>query len=87
MKYYDRKLKQYVEEKESGQKALDFLYKNPFGRLILKLAINPTISKAYGVYNNSSFSTRKIEKFIADNGIDMRDFEKRKFRSFNDIFI
>ena len=86
MKYYDRKKGQYVEEKESGQKALDFLYKNPFGRLILKLAINPTISKVYGVYNNSSFSTRKIDKFIADNGIDMRDFEKRKFTSFNDFF-
>lgn len=86
MKYYDRKNGNYIEVKESGQKALNFLYKNAFGRMVLKLAINPTISKIYGIYNNSSLSTRKIDDFIASNGIDMKDFEKRKFTSFNDFF-
>lgn len=86
MKYYDRKNGNYIEVAEPGQKSLKFLYKNPLGRAVLKIAINPVLSKIYGAYNNSPISKRKIDSFIAANKIDMKDFEKREFRSFNDFF-
>lgn len=66
--------------------ALEFLYNNALGRIVLKAATCPTISKIYGKYNDTKLSTRKIEKFIKDNKINMNDFENREFKSFNDFF-
>ena len=86
MKYYDRKTGNYIDVSEPGQGSLKFLYKNPLGRMVLKIVINPALSRIYGAYNNSTLSKRKIESFISTNKIDMKDFEKRDFNSFNDFF-
>ena len=87
VKIYDRKNKVYFEEKESGSKILEFLYNNILGRLILKLLINPVISKIGGIYNNSSISRIKINSFIKNNNIEMSDFEPDNYKNFNDFFI
>lgn len=87
VKIYDRKNKKYIIEKESGNKILNFLYKNSLGRIILKLAVNPTISKISGIYNDSKISRKKINKFIKTNNIDMNDFIKEEYENFNDFFI
>lgn len=86
VKVYDRKTKEYLEEQESGNKILNFLYKNALGRLLLKVLINPTISKIGGLYNNSSLSKLRINKFIKNNNINMSDFEKTNYKNFNDFF-
>ena len=87
VKIYDRKAKKYIIEKETGNKILNFLYKNSLGRIILKLAINPTISKISGIYNDSKISRKKINKFIKTNNIDMNDFIKEDYENFNDFFV
>lgn len=87
IKVYDRKNKKYCEEIQSGSCFLNFLYNNIFGRLLLKLLINPIISKIGGIYNNSFISKSKIKKFIKENNIDMSDFKKTKYNSFNEFFI
>lgn len=87
VKIYDRRNKKYIIEKESGNKILNFLYKNSLGRIILKLAVNPTISKISGIYNDSKISRKKINKFIKTNNIDMNDFIKEEYENFNDFFI
>lgn len=87
VKIYDRKNKKHIIEKESGNKILNFLYKNSLGRIILKLAVNPTISKISGIYNDSKISRKKINKFIKTNNIDMNDFIKEEYENFNDFFI
>lgn len=86
VKVYDRKTKEYLEEQQSGNKILNFLYKNALGRLLLKVLINPAISKIGGLYNNSSLSKLRIKKFIKNNAINMSDFEKTDYKNFNDFF-
>ena len=84
MKIVDRKK---GEEKELVYSfGIKFLYKNPLGRIILLLINNRFVSKIVGKYMNSVLSTRRIEKTIKKNNIDMSLFEKKEYLSFNDFF-
>lgn len=67
-------------------KSLKFLYKNSFGRIILKVITLPFVSSLVGAYMNSGLSKGRIDKFIMTNGINMEDYEKAEFKSFNDFF-
>lgn len=87
IKVYDRKNKSYYNEVQSCSKFLNFLYNNFLGRFILKILINPIISKINGIYNDSFISKLKIKKFIKKNNIDVNDFEEKKYKNFNDFFI
>ena len=75
-----------IEEKSPNQKGANFLYKNFFGRIILKIATKRFISKIGGWYMNKKKSTKHIERFIKDNNIDMSDYPKVEYSSFNDFF-
>ena len=85
-KIYDRKSKKYFEQREAGNLGLKFLYKTIIGRLILKVLINPFISKLSGKYNDSKYSKTKIKKFIKKNKINMEDFIEVDYQNFNDFF-
>lgn len=87
MKIYDRHLGSYIEEEQFGSSKLEFLYNNPFGRLLLKLAVSPLVSGIYGKVNSGRRSAKKIPSFIEQQHIDMDDFEDREYESFNDFFI
>lgn len=67
-------------------KSLKFLYKNSFGRIILKVITLPFVSSLVGAYMNSGLSKGRIDKFIRTNGINMEDYEKAEFKSFNEFF-
>lgn len=67
-------------------KSLKFLYKNSFGRIILKVITLPFVSSLVGAYMNSGLSKGRIDKFIMTNGINMEDYEKAEFKSFNEFF-
>lgn len=86
MRCFNRETKKYVELEDHGQNALYFLYNNAFGRLLLKLMVGRCASILCGLYNNSPLSALKIKRFVAKNHIRMKDFEDRKYRSFNDFF-
>jgi phosphatidylserine decarboxylase len=86
MKIYDRKTGEYTEITQYGQGALKFLYGSFLGRVLLKLAVSPLVSRIYGKLNDSKKSAEKIPGFIEKNGICMEDFEDRKYSSFNDFF-
>ena len=86
MKIYDRRTKEYEETEQFGQGALAFLYGNPWGRLLLKLATSPIPSNLYAFWNGMPQSRKKIPDFIRDHGIDLSEFEDREYRSFNDFF-
>lgn len=83
---YNLEKNKEIKLEQYNQKSLTFLYKTKFGRLCLKLVINPMISKIYGKYNNSKLSCRKINKFIKKNKIDMSEYVKTNYKSFNDFF-
>lgn len=67
-------------------KSLTFLYKNIFGRIILKVITLPFVSAIVGKYMSSSLSKGRIEKFITQNNINMDEYEKADYKSFNEFF-
>ncbi len=83
-KIIDRKTKIIKEEKED--KINIFLYNTIIGRIILKLLITKPISKLYGYYLDSKLSKLKIKNFIIKNHINMDDYIKEDYQSFNDFF-
>ena len=83
--YYDLNTKKTIKEKES--KALKFLYNHIIGRIILKIATTHIIANIYASFMNSKLSKHKIKKFIKKNNINMDDYEKKEYSSFNDFFM
>ena len=65
---------------------LKFLYNTVLGRTVLKVITSPTISKIGGAYMDSKLSTIHINGFIKNNNIDMSQYEKAKYKSFNEFF-
>lgn len=67
---------------------LRFLYKTVPGRAILKLLVNPLISKIGGWFLSTNISKYFIDYFIEKNNIDMNGIliPKKGFSSFNDFF-
>lgn len=68
--------------------SLRFLYRTVIGRAILKLLINPAVSKPAGFLLSTRFSKLFIPHFIKKNNIDLTDIEIPfgGFGSFNDFF-
>lgn len=83
-KVYNRKTKSIEEIKHFGKTKLDKIYKVPFLTRILTCKL---ISKIYGMYNKTSYSKKKIDKFINDNNIDMSIYKNKEYTCFNDFFI
>ena len=83
--YYDLKNNLYI--KNDTLKSLKFLYNTSIGRCILKILTTKIIANIYAKYMNSKLSKIKIKKFIKKNNIDMEEYEKKEYTSFNDFFI
>ena len=86
MDIYNRKTKQYEKNVQSSATILKFLYNTIPGRIILKLLINPFISKIVGFYHDMPLSKLKIKSFIKNNNITMEEYEKKEYKNFNDFF-
>lgn len=83
-KIIDRKTKKITEEK--SPKGANFLYKNVFGRIVLTLATKRFVSKFAGKIMDRKKSVKYISNFIKDNKIDMSDYPKVEYNSFNEFF-
>ena len=67
--------------------SLKFLYENPFGRILLKVATLPVFSVIAGAFLDSGLSKGFIKGFIEKNRIDMYDYGRSgSYKSFNDFF-
>lgn len=75
-----------INQNQTQHKVLSFLYLNAAGRILLSLFIQPWVSKFVGFFLNLRVSSLLIASFIRKNGIDMSQYEDRKFRSYNDFF-
>lgn len=73
-----------AKNNESG--ALNFLYNNAFGRVVLKLLTARWISKLCGAYLNTRLSKSLIKKFVKNNNIDLSEYYSDSFTCFNDCF-
>lgn len=84
VKVIDRKTKKITYE--ASPKGGSFLYNNFWGRIVLKLVNKRFTSKIAGFYLDRKISKKHIENFIKDNKIDMSDYKKVEYKSFNDFF-
>lgn len=65
---------------------LTWMYEHAAGRILLRPLISPAFSRAGGRLLDSAFSVVLIRPFIRAGGIDMSQYEKRRYRSYNDFF-
>ncbi len=82
---YSREEECFIKDKPN--KSLYFLYRTIPGRVILKVAISKPVTKIGGLYMNSPFSKYSIKRFIKKNKINMDDYPKIKYKSFNQFFV
>ncbi len=73
-----------MKEKTSG--FLTFLYTTPIGRGLLSILVSPAVSQAAGKLMNSGVSALAVPGFIKSHEIDVSEFEKTSFSSYNDFF-
>ena len=71
---------------EKSPKFASVLYKSLIGAVILTVATRKTVSKVSSLYMNSKYSKKNIDKFIKKNKIDMCDYPRKDYTSFNDFF-
>ncbi len=64
-----------------------FLYQTVAGRSILKILVQPWVSRKAGIFLNSKFSRWLVPLFVKKYGLNMAEYEKRNYKSFNDFFI
>lgn len=74
------------EESTGQDKFLEKLYGSAAGRCLLKPLVSPSVSKLGGRFLDSGISTLAIDPFIRKAGINMKDYEPRRYRSYNDFF-
>ena len=86
MRYIDR-LGNISETDSFQDKFLKALYTNIVGRALLKLLVNPMVSKLGGRLLSTTASKVLIQPFVKSNNIDLSTYEKQEFDSYNDFFI
>lgn len=67
-------------------KSQAFVYRNKFGRIILKLLICKPISKIVGAFLNSPMSKPMIKSFVKNNNIDLSLYENENYSCYNNFF-
>lgn len=73
-----------MAKREKGM--LPWLYTTAPGRGVLKLLTARPVSKAAGAFCESRLSRPLIRPFVKGNGINLQEYEKQEFSSFNDCF-
>ena len=85
MNYRDRQGNSF-ENSTKQDKTLEMMYsKAPF-RIALQALASPVVSKVAGKFMDSFWSTFMIDSFVKKNHIKMSDYERRKYRSYNEFF-
>lgn len=85
MDYRDRS-GNLMKQDTTQDKFLDFVYSNLPGRALMCFLSMPWISKVAGRLLSTWPSTFFIDPFVKKNHIRMSDYERRKYRSYNDFF-
>ena len=62
------------------------IYGSVAGRMLIRPLVTPVVSIAMGKLLDSRLSAAAVKPFIRFNHLDMSDYEKRKYISYNDFF-
>lgn len=85
MNYKDRE-GNAMEGGTKQDKTLEYLYSKALFRYTLRLLASPTISKVAGKLLDTRLSTCLIPSFVKNNQIKLSDYEKKRYRSYNECF-
>ena len=85
MNYKDRQ-GNAMEGGTKQDKTLEYLYSKALFRFALRVIATPAISKIAGKLLDTWPSSFLIDSFVKNNHIKLSDYEKRKYRSYNDFF-
>lgn len=87
MKTIDRNGIYYTDEnREKTDRLLRDIYSFGASRACMKVLSSSFVSKAAGIALDSAASAAFIENFAEAHDIDLYDFEKQEYESFNDFF-
>jgi len=87
VRVFDRATGEYREERQYGAAGLRFLYRTRLGRgLLSRTALRPWFSTVNALTRRTPWSAGGIPRFAAAYGIDLGEFEDRRYRSFADFF-
>ena len=73
-------------KKPETPRSLKFLYYTKFGSLVLRLITRRWISRLAGKFLDSRLSKRRIKPYIKKHGVEMDNFIKEDYPSFNAFF-
>lgn len=85
MRYRDRTGKE-ITGNEKQECILRVLYGTAPGRLLVKLLVHPVVSTIAGCFLNTKLSSFLAKAAVKKYGIDLSDYEERKFTSYNAFF-
>ncbi|MGN0658294.1 MAG: phosphatidylserine decarboxylase [Emergencia sp.] len=71
---------------DSQDRFLAKLYGNALGRGIVRLLIRPSVSKAGGWLLDRKFTSAAVGPFVRAKDIDLSEYERQSFDSYNDFF-
>jgi phosphatidylserine decarboxylase len=75
-----------VETYDGQAGIIRFLYTTLPGRVLLKLLVQPWVSRMAGRFLDSRLSRRLVGPFVRKNHIDLTDYPEKDYLSFNDFF-
>lgn len=75
-----------VEAGSLQDSVLEGLYGHVPGRILVRLLASPAVSEMAGAFLDSRLSRALIPWFIRSHSIDMADYERREYGSYNDFF-
>lgn len=75
-----------VVENSIQDRFLAWMYDHTAGRILLRGLVCPAVSRAGGWLLGSRCSALLVSPFIRFAGIDMSDYEKKTYTSYNDFF-
>ena len=84
MRYKDRTGKEVCANGQQDA-LLQKLYGTALGRKLLSVLVQPAVSKIVGYFMDSRLSTVLIPPFVQKNHIDLSQYEKQEFTSYNDF--
>lgn len=88
LKYYDRYKNQILDDNVYADNFILFCYENKLGKLLLKTLFKRKFPNwLYGLYKNSTLSSKQIIKDIQNFNIDMSDYEPQEYHSYSDFFL
>lgn len=75
-----------TENNSLQDRFLETMYGSVLGRILIKPLVSPVVSYIGGKLLDSKISAAAIPVFVKKTGINMDDYEEKKYRSYNDFF-